>query len=182
MNWKESKILAFSKKALQIIGYLLAYAALTIVGALATAKLIDIFKTPQSYQLIFPENAYNVFQDIFSDIDDLRSTIKSAGINPQNSEINNKVNSLEQTVTKIAETVMDNPDQAITAKLLQNDQGALKDRIINLENGVALLNARIDTLYTALISISIGLLGAAGVIAGILKIWHRPRGHKSIPS
>lgn len=155
--------MAFLKNVAHALVRFIIFIIFSSIVALATAQVISFFKPPQTYQLVFSENGYNVFQDIFSDIDGLRSAIQSSPGISQNSEaINKKVNSLEDTVSRIAETVMDKPDQAITAKLLQNDQGAIKARVLKLEDEVATLNARIDTLYTIIISLAAGLVGAVG--------------------
>ena len=72
-------------------------------------------------------------------------------------------------MTKISDTIMINPDQAITAKLLQNDQGALKDRVIKLESGVVAINARIDNFYTIIITIIVALLGFKYILVPIFQ-------------
>jgi cell division protein FtsB len=179
MNPGRLKIMAFLKRAFWELLKLISFIVFTSIGALATAQVVSFFRPPQTYQLIFSENGYNVFQDIFTDIDGLRAAINSLPASSQNNEaLNQKINALEDTVNKISDTIMNKPDQAITAKLLQNDQGAIKDRVLKLEGDVLSLNTRIDNLYTIIISISVGLVGTVGG----LKLWRMKKKDSIYPA
>ncbi|MFA6523498.1 MAG: hypothetical protein WCS85_03985 [Candidatus Peribacteraceae bacterium] len=165
-----NRIKEFSIKALHKLMYFLIFALLFLVAYLATAQVIRIIKPPQTFQILLSQNGYNIFQDIFSDIEDLRKAIQSFPDGSQGSgTIMKKVDALEDSMTKISDTIMINPDQAITAKLLQNDQGALKDRVIKLESGVVAINARIDNFYTIIITIIVALLGFKYILVPIFQ-------------
>ncbi len=157
------------KRTAYAVGDVLVYIFLIAIVSLASAQIISFFR-PQKINLTY-ENGYSVFQDIFSDIDDLRKAIQASPNSPGNKDAINKVNELENTVSKIAQTVMNKPDEAITAKLLQNDQIAIKDRVAKIENELITLNGRIDTLYITIISTVLAILG----LAGVSHLWQKKR-------
>lgn len=159
------------KGASNILKYFLVYVFFLLLVFLATLQVVSWYKNPQTYGVVIQKNGYNVFEDIFSDIDGLRETIKSLPNTSQNTETIKQINALEDKVTKISETVMNKPDQAITAKLLQNDQNAIKDRILKLEDDVKVLNSRIDTIYAIIVSLVIAL----GAFQGFVHIWPKKK-------
>ena len=155
MNIVASKVMASLKK---IIVNLLIFAFLFLC-VFSITKVIGIFKSPQICQFVYSQNGYNVFQDIFSDIEDIRKSIQSTPSIPQNSETMNKVDALQERVAKIAETIMDKPDQVITAKILQNNQGAIEKRVSKLEDDIMAINARFDVFYSILFALVVALAG-----------------------
>lgn len=115
---------------------------------------IRVIQTPN-------ENQYNVFEDIFSDIEGLQKqdneirTLVTSESPEELKEVSGRLDDMEEMYKNFSETIVDSPEEAITARLLREEQKSLNLQISLLRDEVKSLRNRIDsfmfnTLGTAL--------------------------------
>jgi len=149
-------------------------AAVLLVLFLGSIQVVGFFRPVKVNPVENECKGYNVIADIFSDIESLQGVTnslqevlnKGTDVSPNNSlinEIKSQVDALNESVNNITETVNISPEEALTAKLLKNEQGALGVRISNLESETISLERRIDTVYTLLVTLVLALLGVKSV-------------------
>lgn len=117
---------------------------------------IFLIKDP-SLLKIFPDKEQSQMVELSSRVDKLNGDLEkissalNAQKNPSYIYLDSRVQNLEEKNSYLYQTILKDPDSAITPKILQNEQDSINEKITDLKAQVTKTNSQLSTIFITLV-------------------------------
>ncbi|MFA5894196.1 MAG: hypothetical protein WC851_00295 [Candidatus Shapirobacteria bacterium] len=156
-NYKDTKLDSLSKVFLSM--FIVSTAVISLFLLPGNNRLFSSILFPTSTTL----NDISKISKLEDSVKKLSTAVESINNNlikdPTNTDLKKisiRMSGLESSQEALTETILENPDKALTSKLIREKQIMVENGVAEIKSNLSKLNDRLDNIVTALVAIPLG--------------------------